>query len=141
MQGSSPQTPPKGRGAAFTARVRRTKASLSITASCIPTIFLLQNSYAVQDSTPHHASTNPSRKPPTTFHNPNGSNHLSQSRLKVQLKLSISRLRMTQQKDTALAKQSRRQMAQLLEVRLPHGPLQPSMRQLHSSTAPQASPH
>ncbi|KAH7058781.1 increased sodium tolerance protein-like protein 1 [Macrophomina phaseolina] len=37
------------------------------------------------------------------------------SRLKVQLKLSISRLRMTQQKDTALAKQSRRQMAQLLE--------------------------
>ncbi|OMP81609.1 Vacuolar protein sorting-associated protein IST1, partial [Diplodia seriata] len=38
------------------------------------------------------------------------------SRLKVQLKLSISRLRMTQQKDTALAKQSRRSMAQLLEV-------------------------
>ncbi|KAL1627289.1 Vacuolar protein sorting-associated protein ist1 [Neofusicoccum ribis] len=37
------------------------------------------------------------------------------SRLKVQLKLSISRLRMTQQKDTALAKQSRRSMAQLLE--------------------------
>ena len=38
-----------------------------------------------------------------------------QSRLKVQLKLSISRLRMTQQKDTAIAKQQRRSMAQLLE--------------------------
>ncbi|KAF2402123.1 DUF292-domain-containing protein [Trichodelitschia bisporula] len=37
------------------------------------------------------------------------------SRLKVQLKLSISRLRMIQQKDTALAKQQRRAMAQLLE--------------------------
>ncbi|KAK8211724.1 regulator of Vps4 activity in the MVB pathway-domain-containing protein, partial [Phyllosticta paracitricarpa] len=37
------------------------------------------------------------------------------SKLKVQLKLSISRLRMVQQKDIALAKQSRRAMAQLLE--------------------------
>jgi vacuolar protein sorting-associated protein IST1 len=37
----------------------------------------------------------------------------------VQLKLSISRLRMVQQKDTAKAKQQRREMAQLLEVR--HG--------------------
>ncbi|KAF2147499.1 uncharacterized protein K452DRAFT_293904 [Aplosporella prunicola CBS 121167] len=37
------------------------------------------------------------------------------SKLKVQLKLSISRLRMVQQKDTALAKQARRSMAQLLE--------------------------
>ncbi|KAF2083135.1 DUF292-domain-containing protein [Saccharata proteae CBS 121410] len=37
------------------------------------------------------------------------------SKLKVQLKLAISRLRMVQQKDTALAKQSRRSMAQLLE--------------------------
>ena len=37
------------------------------------------------------------------------------NKLKVQLKLSISRLRMIQQKDTALAKQSRRSMAQLLE--------------------------
>ncbi|KAK8183585.1 increased sodium tolerance protein-like protein 1 [Phyllosticta capitalensis] len=37
------------------------------------------------------------------------------SKLKVQLKLSISRLRMVQQKDVALAKQSRRSMAQLLE--------------------------
>ncbi|KAK5017466.1 regulator of Vps4 activity in the MVB pathway-domain-containing protein [Cryomyces antarcticus] len=37
------------------------------------------------------------------------------SKLKVQLKLSISRLRMTQQKDSAIAKQQRRAMAQLLE--------------------------
>jgi len=37
-------------------------------------------------------------------------------KLKVQLKLSISRLRMVQQKDTAKAKQQRREMAQLLEV-------------------------
>ncbi|KAI9830825.1 MAG: hypothetical protein M1819_005350 [Sarea resinae] len=37
------------------------------------------------------------------------------SKLKVQLKLSISRLRMVQQKDTAIAKQQRRAMAQLLE--------------------------
>ncbi|KAK3080990.1 hypothetical protein LTS18_011226, partial [Coniosporium uncinatum] len=37
------------------------------------------------------------------------------SKLKVQLKLSISRLRMTQQKDSALAKQQRRAMAQLVE--------------------------
>jgi vacuolar protein sorting-associated protein IST1 len=37
------------------------------------------------------------------------------NKLKVQLKLSISRLRMVQQKDSALAKQSRRSMAQLLE--------------------------
>ncbi|KAL8999400.1 MAG: hypothetical protein Q9169_001714 [Polycauliona sp. 2 TL-2023] len=39
----------------------------------------------------------------------------SSSKLKVQLKLSISRLRMVQQKDTAIAKQQRRQMAHLLE--------------------------
>ncbi|PSK56880.1 Vacuolar protein sorting-associated protein IST1 [Elsinoe australis] len=38
-----------------------------------------------------------------------------QNKLKVQLKLSISRLRMVQQKDTAIAKQQRRAMAQLLE--------------------------
>ncbi|KAH7075081.1 regulator of Vps4 activity in the MVB pathway-domain-containing protein [Paraphoma chrysanthemicola] len=38
------------------------------------------------------------------------------ARLKVQLKLSISRLRMVQQKDSAKAKQQRREMAQLLEV-------------------------
>lgn len=38
-----------------------------------------------------------------------------QNKLKVQLKLSIARLRMTQQKDTAIAKQTRRQMAQLVE--------------------------
>ncbi|PNS17578.1 Vacuolar protein sorting-associated protein IST1 [Sphaceloma murrayae] len=37
------------------------------------------------------------------------------NKLKVQLKLSISRLRMVQQKDTAIAKQQRRAMAQLLE--------------------------
>lgn len=37
------------------------------------------------------------------------------NKIKVQLKLSISRLRMVQQKDEALAKQSRRAMAQLLE--------------------------
>ena len=39
-----------------------------------------------------------------------------QGKIKVQLKLSISRLRMVQQKDTAIAKQQRRAMAQLLEV-------------------------
>lgn len=38
------------------------------------------------------------------------------NKLKVQLKLSVSRLRMVQQKDTALAKQARREMAQLLEA-------------------------
>lgn len=37
------------------------------------------------------------------------------NKIKVQLKLSISRLRMVQQKDTAIAKQQRRAMAQLLE--------------------------
>jgi hypothetical protein len=41
----------------------------------------------------------------------------TQNKLKVQLKLSISRLRMVQQKDSAKAKQQRREMAQLLEVR------------------------
>jgi vacuolar protein sorting-associated protein IST1 len=40
----------------------------------------------------------------------------SQSKLKVALKLSISRLRMAQQKETALSKVARREMAQLLEV-------------------------
>ena len=54
-----------------------------------------------------------------------------QSKIKVQLKLSISRLRMVQQKDSAIAKQQRRSMAQLLEVRpqqllqLPSHPLHP----------------
>jgi vacuolar protein sorting-associated protein IST1 len=38
------------------------------------------------------------------------------NKIKVQLKLSISRLRMVQQKDAALAKQQRREMAQLLEI-------------------------
>ncbi|KAK3703061.1 Vacuolar protein sorting-associated protein ist1 [Vermiconidia calcicola] len=37
------------------------------------------------------------------------------NKIKVQLKLSISRLRMVQAKDSALAKQQRRSMAQLLE--------------------------
>ena len=37
------------------------------------------------------------------------------NKIKVQLKLGVSRLRMVQQKDTALAKQQRRAMAQLLE--------------------------
>ncbi|KAF2455236.1 increased sodium tolerance protein-like protein 1 [Lineolata rhizophorae] len=37
------------------------------------------------------------------------------SKIKVQLKLSIARLRMVQQKDTAIAKQQRRAMAQLIE--------------------------
>ncbi|MCJ1461751.1 hypothetical protein MMC07_000350 [Pseudocyphellaria aurata] len=37
------------------------------------------------------------------------------AKLKVQLKLSISRLRIVQEKDTAVAKQQRRAMAQLLE--------------------------
>ena len=40
-----------------------------------------------------------------------------QGKIKVQLKLAISRLRMVQQKDEAIAKQQRRAMAQLLEVR------------------------
>ena len=40
----------------------------------------------------------------------------SKGKIKVQLKLSISRLRMVQQKDTAIAKQQRRAMAVLLEV-------------------------
>lgn len=39
----------------------------------------------------------------------------SQTKLKVALKLSVSRLRMVQQRETALAKVNRRQMAQLLE--------------------------
>ncbi|KAI5845749.1 regulator of Vps4 activity in the MVB pathway-domain-containing protein [Morchella snyderi] len=39
----------------------------------------------------------------------------STTKLKVALKLSVSRLRMTQQRETALAKVNRRQMAQLLE--------------------------
>ncbi|CAL3965462.1 hypothetical protein PZA11_001799 [Diplocarpon coronariae] len=38
------------------------------------------------------------------------------AKLKVQLKLSIARLRMVQQKDEAVSKQQRRAMAQLLEV-------------------------
>ncbi|KAI4635371.1 uncharacterized protein J4E87_000321 [Alternaria ethzedia] len=38
------------------------------------------------------------------------------NKLKVQLKLSISRLRMVQQKDSAKVKQQRREMAQLIEV-------------------------
>lgn len=38
-----------------------------------------------------------------------------QSKIKVHLKLAISRLRIVQQKDTAIAKQQRRDMAQLLE--------------------------
>lgn len=38
------------------------------------------------------------------------------NRIKVQLKLSVSRLRMVQAKDNALAKQQRREMAQLLEA-------------------------
>ena len=38
-----------------------------------------------------------------------------QTKIKVQLKLSIARLRMVQQRDEAMSKQARRQMAQLLE--------------------------
>jgi hypothetical protein len=45
---------------------------------------------------------------------------MRQAKLKVQLKLSISRLRMVQQKDSAKAKQQRREMAQLLEVCCTH---------------------
>lgn len=41
---------------------------------------------------------------------------MSQAKLKVQLKLSIARLRMVQQKDEAVSKQQRRAMAQLLEA-------------------------
>lgn len=40
----------------------------------------------------------------------------AQAKLKVQLKLSIARLRMVQQKDEAVTKQQRRAMAQLLEA-------------------------
>jgi hypothetical protein len=42
-----------------------------------------------------------------------------QNKLKVQLKLSISRLRMVQQKDSAKVKLQRREMAQLIEVPSP----------------------
>ena len=38
-------------------------------------------------------------------------------KLKVQLKLAVNRLRLAQQKQTALAKQSRRDLANLLELR------------------------
>jgi vacuolar protein sorting-associated protein IST1 len=41
---------------------------------------------------------------------------MAQSKLKVQLKLSIARLRMVQQKDEAVSKQQRRAMAGLLET-------------------------
>lgn len=44
------------------------------------------------------------------------SSQKKQSKLKVQLKLSIARLRMVQQKDEAVSKQQRRAMAQLLEA-------------------------
>ncbi len=50
--------------------------------------------------------------------------NMAQNKLKVQLKLSISRLRMTQQKDSAKAKQQRREMAQLIEVYTPLQTLQ-----------------
>ena len=43
-------------------------------------------------------------------------NSILQGKLKVQLKLSIARLRMVQQKDEAVSKQQRRAMAQLLEA-------------------------
>ncbi|KAK4692879.1 vacuolar protein sorting-associated protein IST1, partial [Lecanoromycetidae sp. Uapishka_2] len=49
------------------------------------------------------------------------------NKIKVQLKLSITRLRMIQQKDTAIAKQQRRAMAVLLEVDL--------IRSMHSAQA------
>ena len=45
-----------------------------------------------------------------------------QNKLKVQLKLSISRLRMVQQKDSAKVKLQRREMAQLIEVLPPSSP-------------------
>ena len=48
---------------------------------------------------------------------------LHKGKIKVQLKLSISRLRMVQQKDTAIAKQQRRAMAVLLEVHTDTPPL------------------
>jgi vacuolar protein sorting-associated protein IST1 len=41
---------------------------------------------------------------------------MSQSKLKVHLKMAIQRLRMLQQKETAIAKQQRRHMAELLAV-------------------------
>lgn len=41
---------------------------------------------------------------------------LTQSRLKVQLKMAVNRLRLVQQKETALAKAQRREMAALLEA-------------------------
>jgi hypothetical protein len=51
-----------------------------------------------------------------------GTDPRPQNKLKVQLKLSISRLRMVQQKDSAKAKQQRREMAQLLEVQALNSP-------------------
>ncbi|KAL5115275.1 MSH2 protein [Pleosporales sp. CAS-2024a] len=47
---------------------------------------------------------------------PHARNGAGTAKLKVQLKLSISRLRMVQQKDRAKSKQARREMAQLLEA-------------------------
>jgi hypothetical protein len=44
------------------------------------------------------------------------SNPTLQTKIKVQLKLAIARLRMVQQRDEAISKQQRRSMAQLLEV-------------------------
>ena len=56
-----------------------------------------------------------------------------QNKIKVQLKLSISRLRMVQQKDTAIAKQQRRAMAVLLEVLCLAPPIQQNFADLPRS--------
>jgi len=63
----------------------------------------------------HGAGYSPHRKWPVQYSYEQTSEH-DQNKLKVQLKLSIARLRMVQQKDAAIAKQQRRAMAQLLEV-------------------------
>lgn len=64
---------------------------------------------------------------------------MPQAKLKVQLKLSISRLRMVQQKDSAKSKQARREMAQLLEVlRSPSSRLNRQLTYLRSASS---NPH
>lgn len=68
---------------------------------------------AIEKTTPHRRDTTTT----TTAHTPTMAPASTLvNRIKVQLKLSIARTRMVQQKDTALAKQQRREMAQLLEA-------------------------
>jgi hypothetical protein len=63
-----------------------------------------------------------------------------QNRLKVQLKLSISRLRMIQRKDSAIVKQQRREIAQYIEVR--HSSTRIALAACHTRTRqPHTVPH